>query len=114
MVATTEKRSNAERELEEELIRRIDEGGYIVNGLEKHEPYLKLIEIFKQTRQQIDDTWHLVSDPAKLSELRVTKFAANTLIDFIPNLKGDVDRFQQELVKLQNPDEFVNKDYDAN
>lgn len=98
---------------EEELVRRIEDLSYIITGLENYGPYNKAIDMFKQTRSAIDETWHLVTDPVKFSELRMTKFAANSIIDYVQNLKSDLDKLQVELVKLRAPEEFVNKDYDT-
>lgn len=99
-------------QLEEELISRVAELSYIVNGLEGHEPYQKMVASFLRTRESIDANWHLISDPLKLQELRVTKYAVEELINYIPNAKADLERCQLELGKLQNPDDVVNKDYD--
>lgn len=112
MQATTAQKD--EKELEDDLIERIARLTFIIGGLDGHEPFEEVIRMFSQTRKTIDDNWHLVSDPAKLSELRMTKMAVNTLIDFIPNLKVDKQRLQDELMKIQNPDDIINKDYDPN
>jgi len=99
-------------EYENDLVRRIDELSYIINGLENYGPYSRVVEMFKVTRTSIDDNWHLIADPVKISELRMTKYAVNTLIDYIPSLKQDLEKLQVELVKLQNPDDVINKDVD--
>lgn len=99
-------------ELENELIRRIEQASYIIDGLRDNGPYKAMVGVFKETRDAIDATWHLVGDPTKLAELRMTKMAAETLINYIPNMEADRRRLQEELVKMQNPDEIIHKDYD--
>lgn len=101
------------QQLEEELIKRIETKSFIVNGLENHEPYLRAIESFRSTRDSIDQTWHLVMDFNKLQELRMTKMAANSIINFVSDMKFDLDKLQSELVKLRNPGDMVDKDYDS-
>ena len=102
------------QELEEALIHRIEELSFIVTGLESHEPYKKAIDRFVSTRNAIDNNWHLVMDFNKLTELRISKMAANSIINFVDDLKSDLDRCQAELISLRNPDTMVNKDYDPN
>ena len=97
---------------EEELINRIKDASFIINGLDNYGPYNKIVDMFKENRQYIDDHWHLVNDPAKINELRISKMACNTLINFVSNLKMDREKFQIELGKLTNPDDIINKDYD--
>ena len=99
--------------LEEALIQQIADLEFLVKGLEHYAPFKKAIEMWATTRDRIDETWHLLNpDSDKFRELRVTKYAVNTLIEFIPNLKQDLRKCQEDLVKLQNPDEFVHRDYD--
>jgi len=102
------------QELEEELIVRIERMRFIISGLEGYKPFEEVLEMFRETRKNIDENWHLLNDITKLNELRMTKMAVNTLIEYIPNLKNDLNRYQEELIKLQNPDEIINKDYDPN
>ena len=100
------------QEYEEEIVKQIESLQYIISGLKDYGPYLKVVEMFEKTRKSIDDNWHLVSDPVKLSELRMTKYAVNTLIDYIPNIQMDLEKLHVELAKVQNPDDIVHKDYD--
>lgn len=97
------------RNLEDE----ISELDYIVQGLENHEPYNRMVRMFEKNKQVVDDNWHLVGDPMKLQEFRVTKMAADTLVNFIPRLKNDIEKMRIELTKIANPKELINKDYDG-
>jgi hypothetical protein len=101
-------------EAEESLVGRIEELSFIINGLEHYGPYLKLIETFKDTRDKIDASWHLVMDLNKLNELRISKMAANSIISYVEDLKYDLERVQSELVTLRNPEQLIHKDYDPN
>lgn len=100
----------SERDYQDFLISQIDELSVIVNGLDNYAPFNKLIEKWKKTNEAIDSSWHLFTDLNKLNEARITKFAAMELINCIESLKSDLNKAQTELVKLQNPDEFINKD----
>lgn len=99
-------------EFEDTLIRRIDEMTFIIEGLENHEPYKKVIESWKRTVTALDAHWHLEGNPQKLHEMRVTKMASMELINYIEFLKQDREKLYMELAKIQNPDDIVNKDYD--
>ena len=101
-------------EVEESFVKRIEELSYLVNGLDNYDPYLKAIDRFKQTRDDIDRNWHLVMDKNKLDEIRLSKMAANSIINFVNDLKYELEMLQKELIMLRNPDLVVNKDYDPN
>lgn len=100
-------------EVEQELISRIGDLSVIVDGLEHHAPFLKLIETFQRTVKSIDSVWHMTIDPQKLNELRITKFAADEIINYISIAKQERQKLQMELAKLENPDLIINKDYDT-
>ena len=101
-----------QEQYEEELLKRIEDATYIITGLENYAPYNKVIDMFKENRSFIDDNWHLVHDPMKLAELRMAKMAYNTLIEYIPNLKNDREKFKVEFAKLNNQDDVILKDVD--
>ncbi len=104
-----------ERSLQEhknEVVKRIEELSYIVNGLENHDPFIRLLKLWEGTKKSIDDTWHLVGDFNKLAELRITKMAAVDLIRIVPNMKHDLEMLQKQLIELDNPDQNIKKDYD--
>lgn len=99
-------------DVKKELTNRVEELSPIVNGLENYEPYRQLLKLWDNTNKIADNSWHMTFDPQKLNELRITKYAALALINTIPNMKDELNRIQEELVKLNNPDLMVNKDYD--
>lgn len=92
---------------------QIAELDYIVQGLKTHEPWLRAVKMFEQNKQVVDDNWHLVADPIKLQEFRITKMAADTLVYFVPRLEGDINKLRVELAKIENPNELMHKDYDG-
>ena len=100
-------------ELESEITQRIGELDFIVNGLENYAPYQALTSSIEKTIKGIDDTWHLITDPKQYNELRTTKMAALEITQYIHIAKAELSKLREELVKLQNPDDFVNKDYDG-
>lgn len=99
-------------EIEKYLVETIQELSYLVNGLENHGPFLKLVERWQKTNESLDASWHLFGDPVKFNEARVTKFAAMELIDCVAHLKAELGRAELEMAKLRNPTDIVNKDYD--
>lgn len=112
MIATMAKDIDREQH-ERFLLNKIEDLRSIVTGLENHAPFLKLIEMWKETRDRIDDNWHFITDPVKMNEARITKFAANDLINIIDIMKSDLSRAEIELYKLQHPDEHIQKDYET-
>ena len=102
------------QQIETELIKEIETLSFIVNGLENYEPFRRLLNIFNETIIACDNNWHLIADLNKLNELRISKLAANSLVNTVSNLKDRLEKFQNELITLRNPDDIVNKDYDAN
>lgn len=98
---------------EAEILKKIERSQVIFEGLQGYTPFLMMLDDFKDTIKSIDDGWHLFTDINKLNELRITKFAAVSIINVLDNYKHDLVRAQEELVKLQNPDKIVNKDYDG-
>lgn len=99
-------------ELEKELTDRINQLSPIVNGLENHEPFRQLLKLWSDTERIADSSWHLLQDPAKLNELRITKFSALALVNAVPNMKHELEKLQEELIKLRNPDLMILKDVD--
>lgn len=102
------------QQVEEDYVNRIEELSYMINGLENYQPFEKALDRFRRTVKNIDDNWHFVFDPAKLHEIRVSKFASSSILSFVDDLKGELEKIQKELIILRNPDLVVNKDYDPN
>ena len=101
------------QEKEAKLIEKIGRCQIIVNEIGTGKAWGFLLEDFSKTKQTIDDNWHLVSDPTKLAELRVTKFAIQTIMTTLLTYQHDLDMAQKELITLQNPKENVSKDWDS-
>lgn len=99
--------------VEENLIKEIERLSFIVDGLNNYEPYKALIKHFEEAVAECDGVWHLETSPDGLRELRITKMAAQAIIDKLPSLNAELDQFKEELAKLQNPEEHINKDYDG-
>ena len=96
----------------DDLSKTIEGLQFIVNGLENHEPYRRLIEIYQENILVADDSWHLAVDQKQLEDIRIKKLAAELIVKEIPTIKQSIKRLQEELVKMQNPNEFVLRDYE--
>ena len=99
-------------EYEEQLVSEIGRLSFIVNGLKDYEPYQKLVEMMEEIIRGLDDSWHIIPDPQKLHEARVTKLGLEAVVHFLDHRQAELTRLQTQLVKLQNPDEFIDKDVD--
>ena len=101
------------QEKEAKLIERIGRCQIVLKEISEGKAWRFLLEDFSKTKQTIDDNWHLVSDPIKLAELRVTKLAIQTIMNTLLTYQHDLDMAQRELLTLQNPKENVSKDWDT-
>lgn len=101
-----------EQDFENFLVAQVDELNFIIDGLENNPSFNMLVDKWKKTNESLDNSWHLLNDPIKFNEARITKFAAMELINCISTLKNDLARAETELFKLRNPGEFINKDVD--
>jgi hypothetical protein len=96
-------------QIENELMAKVESLRYIVTGLENHDPYLKLVEIWRKTEEDIDHRWHLIDDPKQLILAKGLKFSARELVTAIENMRNELVRYEVELAKLRNPDVFEDK-----
>jgi len=96
----------------DKVVRRIEECQIVVNELEQSPAWKVIIKDLERQRELIDNHWHLVTDDEKLQEFRVTKFAVMQLLNLKKSYEEDLKTAQEELKKLDNPEEEVMKDYD--
>jgi hypothetical protein len=47
-----------------------------------------------------------------LEEMRITKLAVMSILNVLDNYRFDLKKAQEELIKLDNPKDLINKDYD--
>lgn len=112
MVTAPRAASRTRDEYRDEMLKRLSELSFMVNGLENHEAYATLLRNFEESARLIDSAWQSETDPARLNQMRITKLAAMTLLEFIPQAKEEMDKIQAELAKIENPEEAVHRDYD--
>lgn len=86
--------------IREELISEIEKSRRILDGLENNEAYKELVSDFKRASDEIDAVWHLQPDLQKLQEMRITKFAADSLIKALDTYKMALERATQQLARL--------------
>lgn len=96
-------------QVENDLMKRIDSLRFIITGLENHEPYLKLLEIWRETERDIDLRWHLIDDVKQIIMAKGLKFSARELITSLDNMRDELVKCEIELAKLRNPDTFEDK-----
>lgn len=91
-------------QIEQELIAEIEKCRKIVDNLENNDGYKLLVADFKNAADEIDNVWHLQQDLGKLQEMRITKFAAQTLVEALNSYKFSLKRSQEQLEKLKDED----------
>ena len=99
-------------QVENEYLEKIAQCNLVITGLENNDSFKQVLKDFDAQRRMIDDNWQYISDPAKLEEMRITKLAVLSLLNIIDNYKHDLQKAQEELVKVRNPDTIINKDWD--
>lgn len=91
-------------QIENDLIKEIEKCRIIIDGLENNDGYKTLVADFKQASDEIDSVWHLQQDLSKLQEMRITKFAAQTLVQALDSYKFSLKRAQEQLEQLKDQD----------
>ena len=84
-------------QVESDLINEIEKCRRIYDGLNNNDAYKELVADFKHAADEIDSVWHLQPDINKLQEMRITKFAAQSLINALDGYKGAMDRAKAQL-----------------
>lgn len=103
---------NLELEVKKQsLLNKINECELVLSNLTDNPGYVKMIEDFVRSKEQLDNHWHLCADPAKLAEMRVTKMAVCAVVGALDNYKFDRDMARKELTVLENPDAIQAGDY---
>lgn len=107
------KKAETVRNREEELICKIGDCELVIREVEGSEAWKILLRDFERTRKTIDDNWQLLFDEKKLDELRITKLAVMQLVNLIETYKHDLKLAKDELYQIRNPNDALNKYYDA-
>lgn len=92
-------------QIESELIQEITKCRTIVDGLKNNDAYKLLVGDFIQAANEIDNVWHLQQDLNRLSEMRITKLAAQTLIQVLDGYESSLNRAKEQLERLSDKDE---------
>lgn len=95
----------------QQLINKIAECDVVITNLKGNPGFIKVIEDFSGTKQQLDDAWHLCSDETKWKELRITKLAVCAVLGVLDNYERDKSTAQRHLFELENPDKVQAGDY---
>jgi len=98
--------------IREDLSSRISRCSLVVNELQNNDAFRCVMEDFQKHKEMIDSNWQFVTDKEKLEEMRITKLAVLSLLNIIETYKADKTRAEAELLKMDNPDDLINKDYD--
>lgn len=93
---------------EEELIGRISRCGKVVDGLRDNEAFNIVIEDFRQSIEQADNTWHTLrqDEMDRFNDLRVIKLSAISIVNVLESYEHDLEKAKEELEALRNPDKI--------
>ena len=93
--------NRSSEELEKELIANIEKARQVIDGLEGNASYQLLVNDFKDTAEKIDSCWHMQFDMGKLTEMRITKMAALSIVNALDGYKYDLQRASESLARLK-------------
>ena len=97
---------------QEVLAARIAECEQVLNHWSSCAALSVITADLERGKQAVDEHWHEISDPVKLQEWRVQKFAYQYLLTLKQQYEDDLKTAKIELEKIQNPKREINKDYD--
>lgn len=92
-------------EAKKELQDRILRCQTIINGLSGNNAFELFVEDVKAYVTMLDNSWHFVNDMDKLKEAQITKMAAMTVINAIDNYKNDINKANENLIKLNESED---------
>ena len=92
------------------IINRIDK---ILSGLETSESFNLLLDDFRNQIKNIDCNWQFIEDPLKLQSMKIMKLATLSVVNIMEVYRNDLKNAKIEKAKIENPDTFINKDYDS-
>lgn len=96
----------------EQLRNRINDCQIVLNELEQSNAWNVVLNDANLWVKQLDDRWQDVADEKQLREMRVLKMAYKYLLDIRIKYKNDMENAKTELMRLENPDKYIQKDYD--
>ena len=96
----------------DQLRNRINDCQIVINELEQSSAWKVVVSDASMWVKQIDDKWQDVAEEKQLKEMRVIKMAYKYLLELPLKYKRDLDNAQAELLKVENPDKYIQKYYD--
>ena len=95
------------------IVSRMSECNLVLNELAKNKVWQIVISDAKKNIRDLDNCWQeLVPDSKQFQEARVLKLALKTISDLPSRYGQEQKALQEELLKRQQPEEIVQKDYD--
>lgn len=98
----------------DEVLNKIIKCNTVINHLKSNPGWEVIIGDLSLAKKRADDTWHLIpkAQSEKLDELRVTKLAADYLINLYSIYEHDLVLAEKELNVIDNKETKVPKDFD--
>ena len=103
---------NQELQSPKQLQEVVNKCQFIIDGLETNGAWEKVIEDFKLTVKDLDDTWHFVKDEKIWFEYRITKMASMKVLHLIEGYRQDKVDALQKLQDLNPTEDTIVKDFD--
>jgi hypothetical protein len=100
-------------DLENILLRRIDECNELLSHLDNCTAWKIIVKDLEEQRKMIDDNWHMTTDEKKVQEFRITKFAIMHLLNIRNKYTEDLKQAHAQLKSYGSQDKAIIKDYDT-
>lgn len=93
------------------LQRKVNRNSIIVSELKNSQAWSYIVEDFNLEKQRIDDSWAVVSDPANLQELRITKLAIMQILNMASAYEHDLKVASEQLEKADDEEALAQVNY---
>lgn len=93
------------------VLRKLSRNSQVVNDLKNSGAWNIVTEDFLVEKQRIDDTWHLISDPKDLQELRVAKMAVNQILALVGSYEHDLKIAKEQMETIDDPEAAAKSNY---
>ena len=94
--------------------KEIERANEVIRDASASPGFKVIMEDLGEMIKEIDKNWHLVATEKAnlLQEMRVTKLAVTYLISIVQTYERNLKKYNEELFRLENPNDAIKRDYD--
>ncbi len=99
--------------MRDELVKRADECKEVVDNLEQTRAWQVIQADLLAEEEVLNNSWHNIYDEKKLKAARVLKNAIRHILDLKQKYAQERDQLLKEIEETDNPDKYIQRDYDT-